>query len=143
MRNLAKAYANPRYHPPRPWRSKEEGRSRGQQKHVYLFSGLLQCGECGGSITLVGGRAKTSRSEYGCSLHAQRGNSVCQNDLLIRRDHLEEQIIGGLKKKVLREEAIDYVVAALQEELQQRHEAINAELKSMRDDSGLRVNYGV
>jgi site-specific DNA recombinase len=95
---------------------------------------LLQCGECGGSITLVGGRAKTSRSEYGCSLHAQRGNSVCKNDLLIRRDHLEEQIIGGLKEKVLREEAIDYVVLALQEELQQRHEAINADLKSMRDE---------
>ena len=99
------------------WGIGTKGRSRGQQKHVYLFSGLLQCGECGGSITLVAGRAKTSRSEYGCSLHAQHGNSVCNNDLLIRRDHFEEQIIGGLKEKVLREEAIDYVVAALQEEL--------------------------
>lgn len=116
------------------WGIGTTGRSRGQQKHVYLFSGLLQCGECGGSITLVAGRAKTSRSEYGCSLHAQRGKSVCKNDLLIRRDHLEEQIIGGLKEKVLREEAIDYVVVALQEELQQRHETINAELQSMRDE---------
>jgi hypothetical protein len=26
MRNLAKAYASERWHPPRPWRSKEEGR---------------------------------------------------------------------------------------------------------------------
>jgi site-specific DNA recombinase len=116
------------------WGIGTTGRSRGQQKHVYLFSGLLQCGECGGSITLVAGRAKTSRSEYGCSLHAQRGKSVCKNDLLIRRDHLEEQIIGGLKEKGLREEAIDYVVAALLEELQQRHETINAELQSMRDE---------
>jgi hypothetical protein len=26
MRNLAKAYASEKWHPPRPWRSKEEGR---------------------------------------------------------------------------------------------------------------------
>jgi hypothetical protein len=100
------------------------------------------CSECGGSITLVGGRAKTSRSEYGCSLHAQRGHCVCRNDLLIRCDHFEEQIIGGLQEKVLREEAIDYVVAALQEESQQRHEAINADLQSMRGQrQRIEANY--
>jgi site-specific DNA recombinase len=48
------------------WGVGGSGLARGQQKQVYLFSGLLECGECGGSITLVGGRAKTSRSEYGC-----------------------------------------------------------------------------
>jgi site-specific DNA recombinase len=110
------------------------GRARGQQRQVYLFSGLLQCGECGGSITLVGGRAKTSRSEYGCSLHAQRGDSVCKNDLVIRRDHLEHQLTRGLQDKVLREDAVDYVVAALQEELEQRHESLNAELRTLRDE---------
>jgi hypothetical protein len=26
MRNLRKAFASPKWHPPRPWRSKEEGR---------------------------------------------------------------------------------------------------------------------
>jgi hypothetical protein len=110
------------------------GLARGQQRQVYLFSGLLRCGECGGSIILVGGRAKTSRSEYACSLHAQRGDSVCKNDLLIRRDHLEDQLISGLQDKVLREEVIDYTVAALQEELLRRHDSLDAELRVARDE---------
>jgi site-specific DNA recombinase len=116
------------------WGQGNTGLSRGQQKQVYLFSGLLHCAECGGSITLVGGRAKTSRSEYGCSLHAQRGNSVCANDLLIRRDHLEERLISGLNDQVLHAEVVDYVVAALQEELHRRHESLNAELKVAREE---------
>jgi hypothetical protein len=105
-----------------------------QQKHVYLFSGLLQCAECGGSVTLVGGRAKTSRSEYGCSLHAQRGNSVCKNDLRIQRQRMEERLLSGMQEKVLREEFIDYVLAGLQEELRDRGDAFSSELKAMRDE---------
>ena len=77
----------------RLWGVGNTGLARGQQKQVYLFSGLLRCGECGGSITLVGGRANKSRSEYGCSLHAQRGTAVCSNDTLVRRDHLESQLL--------------------------------------------------
>ncbi len=34
------------------------GLASGQQRQVYLFSGLLRCGECGGSITLVSGRRR-------------------------------------------------------------------------------------
>lgn len=113
------------------WGVGGSGLARGQQKQVYLFSGLL---ECGGSITLVGGRAKTSRSEYGCSLHAQRGESVCRNGLRIQRQQLEERLLAGLQDKVLREEFIEYVICGLQEELRQRRENLEADsrLSAMR-----------
>jgi site-specific DNA recombinase len=111
------------------WGVGSSGLARGQQKQVYLFSGLLRCGECGGNVTLVGGRAKTSRSEYGCSLHAQRGDSVCKNDLTIQRQQLEERILSGLQDKVLREEFIDYVICGLQDEIRQRHETFESGLK--------------
>jgi hypothetical protein len=110
------------------------GLARGQQKQVYLFSGLLRCGECGGSITLVGGRAKTSRSEYGCSLHAQRGNSICKNGLRIQRRQIEEKLLTGLQEKVLREEFIDYAICGLQEELRQRHDSFESGLKALREE---------
>ena len=110
------------------------GLARGQQKQVYLFSGLLECGDCGGSITLVGGRAKTSRSEYGCSLHAQRGDSVCRNALRIQRQQLEDRLLSGLRDKVLREEFVEYVICGLQEELRQRHENLEAGLERLRDE---------
>ncbi len=110
------------------------GLTRGQAKQVYLFSGLLICGECGGSITLVGGRAKTSRSEYGCSLHTQRGDSVCKNDLRIQRQQLEDRLLAGLQHRVLREDLIDYVIAGLQEEIRQRHSAFDSWLKALREE---------
>lgn len=110
------------------------GLARGQQRQIYLFSGLLRCGECGGSITLVGGRVNKSRSEYGCSLHAQRGNAVCTNDAMIQREKLEKQLITGLRREVLREEVIDYVVVALQEELEQRHASIDAEHQRLLEE---------
>ena len=101
------------------WGVGNTGLARGQQKQVYLFSGLLVCGECGGSITLVDGRANTSRSDYGCSLHAQRGDSVCKNSLRIQRHQLEERLLAGLQTQVLRAEFVDCVICGLQEELQQ------------------------
>lgn len=110
------------------------GLTRGQAKQVYLFSGLLVCSECGGSITLVGGRARTSRSEYGCSLHSQRGDSVCKNGLRIQRQQLEDRLLAGLQDCVLREEFIDYVIVGLQEEIRQRHSAFDSWLKSLREE---------
>jgi len=116
------------------WGVGSTGLARGQQKQVYLFSGLLRCGECGGSITLVGGRAKTSRSEYGCSLHAQRGNSICKNGLRIQRRQIEEKLLTGLQQRVLREEFIDYVICGLQEELRQRHDSFESGLKTLPEE---------
>ena len=117
------------------WGVGGSGLARGQQKQVYLFSGLLQCGECGGSVTLVGGRAKTSRSEYGCSIHAQRGDAVCKNDLRIQRKQLEESLLTGLQDKVLREEFIDYVICGLKEELKQKHEELELWKKTLQAEA--------
>jgi len=51
----------------------------------YLFTGLLVCSQCGGSITIASGRCcKREDSRYGCSMHEQRGDKVCSNGLLVR-----------------------------------------------------------
>jgi site-specific DNA recombinase len=39
----------------------------------YLFSGLLKCSKCGGSIALVCGRGRNGADRYGCAVHHQRG----------------------------------------------------------------------
>jgi site-specific DNA recombinase len=110
------------------------GLARGQQRQAYFFSGLLRCGVCGGSITLVCGRGKHGAQRYGCSMHHQRGNSVCSNSLLIRRDELEERLLRRLQESVLREEVIDYAVARLRDELQKRHEELNAGLRNLKEE---------
>lgn len=92
----------------------------GQQRKIYLLSGLLKCGNCGGSVTLVSGRWRSESQQYGCSIHHQRGDAVCSNRLTIRRDKLESRLLRGLQEEVLREESIDYIVVSMKAELQDR-----------------------
>jgi hypothetical protein len=118
------------------WQRKgaRKGLAVGQQRHLYLFSGFLTCGECGGSITLVSGRRRNGAENYGCSIHHQRGISVCTNNLLIRRDDLESRLLQRLQEAVLRDEVLDYAVERLREELQRRHEALSCQLLALRQE---------
>jgi Recombinase zinc beta ribbon domain len=96
-----------------------EGKRRGRAAaSPYLFTGLLVCSECGGSITIVSGQCrKRADSRYSCSMHAQRGDSVCKNGLLVRRLDLERQLLVGLQDWVLHPEVIDYTLKRFEEEL--------------------------
>ena len=95
------------------------GKRRGRAaSSPYIFSGLLYCSECGGSITIVSGNCKKrSDSRYGCSMHAQRGDSVCKNNLLIRRKELERQLLAGLQERVLHPDVVAYTLKRFEEEL--------------------------
>ena len=96
-----------------------EGKRRGRAAaSPYLFTGLLVCSECGGSITIVSGRCrKRADSRYGCSMHAQRGDSVCKNGLLVRRMDLERQLLVGLHGRVLHPEVVEYTLNRFEEQL--------------------------
>jgi hypothetical protein len=50
-------------------------------------------------------------------MHAQRGDSVCTNGLLVRRLDLERQLLAGLQERVLHSEVIDYTLNRFEEEL--------------------------
>jgi site-specific DNA recombinase len=104
----------------------------GQQRQVYLFSGLLKCGQCGGSITLVSGRWRTEAQQYGCSMYHQRGETVCSNRRTIRRDELEAQLLQGLQEKVLQGDTIDYIIARLASEMIRRFEISDDEMVGLR-----------
>ena len=96
-----------------------QGKRRGRAAaSPYLFTSLLVCSECGGSITIVSGKCrKREDSRYGCSMHAQRGTSVCKNSLLVRRLELERQLLTGLQEKVLHPVVVDYTLRRFEEEL--------------------------
>jgi hypothetical protein len=67
-------------------------------------------------------------------VHYQRGDSVCENATLVRRDELEQSLLKGLADSVLRIEVIDYEVARMEEALRKGHEKLNAELERMRQN---------
>jgi site-specific DNA recombinase len=59
----------------------------------YLLSGLMKCGACGGSYT------KISASLFGCATARNKG--TCDNRLNMRREVLEETVLGGLKERLM------------------------------------------
>ena len=101
----------------------------------YLFSGLLTCGACGGSYTLVGAR------HYGCANVRNRG--TCGNRLTIRRDVLEETVLRGLKDNLLHPDLIAEFVTTYQQEYnrlrrQQANEQASARAELAKVDRQIR-----
>jgi site-specific DNA recombinase len=90
-----------------------QGRRRGlltrSLTSPYLFSGLLKCSECGANLIIATGGGTHRHPKYVCRNYFNRG--TCKNDLYIRRDVLEERLLGCLQSRLLRSDVIDYVVS--------------------------------
>ncbi|MBT6826964.1 MAG: recombinase family protein [Rhodospirillales bacterium] len=83
-------------------------RSERARRPRYLLSGLLKCGSCGG------GFSKISQHHYGCSTARNKG--TCDNLLTIRRDTIEESVLGGLKDQLMHPDAYKEFVAEFNRE---------------------------
>ncbi len=84
------------------------------KRHVYLFSGLLYCGECGSPITIGGTGGNGRGAAYGCV--SRRNNRGCTNNLWIREDRLSAQLLQALTKNLLQPAVMDYFIASVAEE---------------------------
>jgi site-specific DNA recombinase len=56
----------------------------------HLLSGLLVCDACGGRLSIV------AKDYYGCRNHVE--SNTCTNDLRIRRQAIEELVIGAIAR---------------------------------------------
>ena len=95
---------------------------------VHLFSGLLKCGVCGGTYTVV------NRDTLGCSSHRQKG--TCDNNRRIARIALERRVLNGLRRHLLAPEAISAFVA----EYHAERERLAAAQRGRRDQLARRIN---
>lgn len=66
----------------------------------YLLSGLVRCACCGSGYSMI------NRTRLGCSGARNRGASVCTNRTTIRREDLEERVLGGLHERLMHPELI-------------------------------------
>jgi site-specific DNA recombinase len=100
------------------------GRAEASRESHYLWSGFMQCGECGGAM-LVGKKTyKPSRSWYACSFHLKRGETVCGNGVCAPVEELDPLLLDSVAEKVLTPDALTYVL----------DEAIRKAEKDLRDD---------
>lgn len=107
------------------------GHTRTQRSRTYLFSGLLVCGECQSRMVIISGGGKRGYVRYGCPSHRYR--ATCENALTIRRERLEDQLLGALEERLLNPEIMQYTLRRFREELDKRL----AEIQRQGGRSGL------
>ncbi|TJZ82031.1 recombinase family protein [Paracoccus hibiscisoli] len=72
----------------------------------YLLSGLVRCEGCGSGYSMI------NRTRLGCSGARNRGAAVCTNRATIRREELEERVLGGLRDRLMHPELVAAFVEA-------------------------------
>jgi site-specific DNA recombinase len=96
----------------------------------FLFSGLLKCGDCGGNLIVGTGGGTHVHKKYVCANYFNRG--TCENDLYIRRDILEERLLGRLQSELLRPEVIDYAIAEFGRQLRTALASLSGDVADLR-----------
>ena len=81
-----------------------------------LLSGLVFCGVCGGSYTVIG------RDRFGCTNHRESG--TCTNNRTIAVPKLERRLFDSLREQLLAPEAIARLI-------RKYHDALNARRAEM------------
>jgi site-specific DNA recombinase len=106
---------------------KQGGLSRTERSQNYLFSGLISCGICAGSMSIVDGTAGGEVVRYGCGAHRYKG--ACRNSHTIRRDRLEQQLLDWLTRDLLEGDRIDGAVSYFQGKVDKHLAELHAEAR--------------
>ncbi len=115
--------------PPNLWKEVQErftracakgpGRPAGTGQHVHLVSGLMRCGTCGGSMTIVRRKTKAgvAYSNFGCTAHYSRGAAICPNALSISERKASRTLVHALKEKLDRPDVFDRFVSTFEQQV--------------------------
>jgi len=110
----------------------EKGRKDTAPKtaHQYLFSGLLHCGDCGGSM----GGTKSSDPTYRCRLYHQSGRSHCYCNSM-KEAPLLSVIVSKIQDRYLSDSSLDRLREAIRKE-QKRSAPKPRDLERLKSEIG-------
>ena len=91
-------------------------KTRPKRYRKYILSGLLRCGECGGSMVGVRSKTKTGSQRYMCKTYSDKGRSVC-NCNSIAEDILLDCLIRKIEELYLSDDAIERLRIAISDQL--------------------------
>jgi site-specific DNA recombinase len=109
------------------------GMCRTPGSRTYLFSGMLTCGSCGSSVVIISGGGKRGYVKYGC--HAHKHSGVCDNNWTIRRDRLEDQLLGAIEQRLLDPVILDYAVEKIEQVVKARIADVQRQAQSPNGDA--------
>ena len=102
-------------------------------KEIYLLSGLIYCGKCGGAMTgtrKFAGRNKSLYVSYECS--TRKRTKTCDMKA-INKNYVENIVIDHLEKNVFSPEAIEMLVVKISEYAASQSAEINHDIKAFTD----------
>ncbi len=70
----------------------------------HLFSGIIKCGQCGGSYTVY------SKTRLKCTTARERGPAACTNGHSVKIETVERRILSALEERLLSDEAFAHFV---------------------------------
>ena len=78
---------------------------KASQKHVYIFSGLLRCADCGGTMggntrRRIRGRCRTEEHQYRCARYYNQKPSKCTNSKTIAENTVERYLTEHIRPMV-------------------------------------------
>ena len=98
-----------------------------RQTKKRLLTGLVKCGCCGGSMTII------NRERYSCSAKRERG--TCDSSAGIKATELEDRVLTGLKGILFgNEDLIDAFVAEFKAELARLRKQRSAKERQVQKD---------
>ena len=101
-------------------RGRLAGRTAGSPSgRASLFSGVLQCAGCGGTlvVVVVSGDPHRAERRYGCGFHREKGSHVCANALTVKIATVERRLLEAIRTKILSPEAVRYLIRAVNQHL--------------------------
>ena len=99
-------------------RGRLAGRTAGSPSgRASLFSGVLQCAGCGGTLVVVSGDPHRAERRYGCGFHREKGSLVCANALTVKIATAERRLLEAIRTKILGPEAVRYLITAVNQHL--------------------------
>lgn len=108
------------------------GRTRGSK---FLFTGvnfeklpIFICSKCGGNM--VGDQNHQAKYfKYVCGNHKNKGNSICDNAIRIKRDWLENMILNEIESKFSKPEKIDKMIQNINNNVSKKNNTLDQEIE--------------
>ena len=82
-----------------------------------LFSGVLQCGVCGGTLVVVTGNPQRGERRYGCGFHREKGPRICSNQLTVKIDTVEQRLLQSIRSRIMNPDAVHYLIGVVKQHL--------------------------
>ena len=102
------------------------------QNRVYLFSGLVVCGECG---RRMGGRVNTNQESYfyNCSSHYLR-TAPCSNKTNLSQNKIEKLLLETIREKMERQKAeLEAIPIQKQRDYKSEISALRGKIDRLKD----------